>query len=230
MWSYYGSKYRLAPRYPKPRYNKIIEPFAGAAQYSLRHFERDVLLVDKYPVIIRIWRYLQQCSKKDILSLPNLSAGTKLDDLEWDCPEQRELMGFMIGRASRFSRNTVSSWGRYHYISQREKIANDLFKIRHWKFRCCDYSEIENEEATWFIDPPYQFGGESYAMSSRKIDYKSLANWCKSRKGQVMVCENDKSDWLPWRVFGETNGVKGKTTEVIWTNDQQSPACQVLLF
>ena len=38
MWGYYGSKSKIASMYPKPMYDKIIEPFAGTAQYSLLHF------------------------------------------------------------------------------------------------------------------------------------------------------------------------------------------------
>ena len=35
LFCYFGSKYRAAPHYPKPLYPHIIEPFAGAAGYSL---------------------------------------------------------------------------------------------------------------------------------------------------------------------------------------------------
>jgi site-specific DNA-adenine methylase len=55
---YYGGKWSLAPSYPEPRFATIIEPFAGAAGYSLRYADRRVTLVEKYPVIAGIWRYL----------------------------------------------------------------------------------------------------------------------------------------------------------------------------
>jgi len=35
MWSYYGSKSKVVKHYPKPKYDLIIEPFAGAAWYSV---------------------------------------------------------------------------------------------------------------------------------------------------------------------------------------------------
>ena len=75
MWGYYGSKSKIVNYYPKPIYDTIIEPFAGTAQYSLKYFDKDVILVDKYDVIVRLWKWLQQCSPKDILSLPRLSCG-----------------------------------------------------------------------------------------------------------------------------------------------------------
>ena len=48
---YYGGKWRAAPLYPAPMHSTIIEPFAGAAGYSMRYPDRDVILVERYPVI-----------------------------------------------------------------------------------------------------------------------------------------------------------------------------------
>jgi site-specific DNA-adenine methylase len=33
MFSYYGSKSKIIDHYPAPKFNKIIEPFAGSARY-----------------------------------------------------------------------------------------------------------------------------------------------------------------------------------------------------
>ena len=52
MFSYYGSKSKVVDLYPRPKFDKIIEPFAGSARYALKYFDRDVLLVDKYEVIV----------------------------------------------------------------------------------------------------------------------------------------------------------------------------------
>ena len=46
FWAYYGGKWRAAPRYPRPMHDTIIEPFAGAAGYSLRYPDRNVVLVE----------------------------------------------------------------------------------------------------------------------------------------------------------------------------------------
>lgn len=51
MWSYYGSKSKVIRHYPAPQFGKVIEPFAGTAQYALRYFDRDVLIVDKIEYI-----------------------------------------------------------------------------------------------------------------------------------------------------------------------------------
>src|SRR3990167_9750884 len=96
MFSYYGSKSKIVDCYPKPKHRKIIEPFAGSARYSLKYFDREVLLVDKYEVIVRIWKYLQQCSVGDIKKLPEPTVGQKINRDDFDCIEQAWLMGFLV--------------------------------------------------------------------------------------------------------------------------------------
>ena len=64
MFSYYGSKSKIVGYYPPPKYGKIIEPFAGSARYSLKYWQNDVLLVDKYPVIVEVWNYLKNARLK----------------------------------------------------------------------------------------------------------------------------------------------------------------------
>jgi len=160
MFSYYGSKSKVVGCYPKPKYDKIIEPFAGSARYSLRWYDRDVLLVDKYEIIVRIWKWLQQASKNDILSLPEPKLGETINRDEFDCIEQAWLMGFLVQQGVNAPRLTVTKYAEKGIRTQKKNIANQLYKIKHWQIQEGDYNDIKNEEATWFIDPPYQFGGE----------------------------------------------------------------------
>lgn len=220
MWSYYGSKLKIVNHYPAPVYNTIIEPFAGAAQYSLKYFDRDVILVDKYDVIIRLWKWLQQCSSNDILSLPNIDRGKTVDDFQWDCIEQKWLIGFIIAAGVSSPRKTPSKWrttirpnGQRYKL---QEIAKSLYKIKHWKFVLGEYSCLENVQATWFIDPPYQYGGQHYKVNG--VNYSELSDWCKSRKGQVIVCENEQADWMNFSPLISMQGVKFKRMETIWTN------------
>ena len=99
-----------------------------------------------------------------------------------------------------------------------KKIAKQLYKIRHWEIKLGSYDEIENVEATWFIDPPYEFGGHEYKCSNENIDFDKLAEWCKERNGQAIVCENTKATWLPFKPMKEMQGTMFKTTEAIWSN------------
>jgi site-specific DNA-adenine methylase len=232
MWPYYGSKSKIVDLYPSPKYGKIIEPFAGSARYSLRYFDREILLVDKYPVIVDVWKYLQSASEKDILSLPDIEDGQNIRELNLDRGAEI-LIGFCINggssqpkvkatpkkrykledRSSGYRELNFNSWNR-----DKKRIARDLYKIRHWEIRLGSYEDLENESATWFIDPPYQKGGEYYRVNNKQIDYSHLADWSRSRLGQVIVCENTAADWLPFYPMRQMSGQLHKTVEAIWSN------------
>lgn len=222
MWSYYGSKSKVVHLYPPPLHNKIIEPFAGTAQYALRWFERDVLILDKYELLVKIWRWLQKCSEADILGLPMLKPGESVDDYHWDCDEAKWLVGLIITGGPTSPKKQASRWKTViRPNTQRYKlrlIAGSLFKIRHWTILHGTYEDIPNQVATWFIDPPYQHGGEYYTVNNRTIDYPALARWCQARAGQVIVCENMKANWLPFYPVRKMRGSVYSTTEAVWSN------------
>lgn len=227
MWSYYGAKTNIIDLYPPPRCGKIIEPFAGTARYSLKYFDRDILLVDKYKVIIDMWMWLQKCSEQDILSLPRtMYANQTIESLKLDCKEAEYLMGFISGYGMERPRKTVSqrrTIDRPNHINQCIiKIARNLHKIHHWKFECKDYNSIENTEATWFIDPPYQHGGHSYVHNNKKINYSDLSLFCKNRNGHIIVCENNKADWMNFTPIASQRTQKYNNIECFWTNKKTS--------
>lgn len=227
-WSYYGSKSKIVDYYPPPKYKQIIEPFCGSARYSLKYWDRDILLVDKYEVIVKVWSYLINASEKDILSLPDLKTGENVDDFNLS-QEEKWLIGFCINGGSAQPKKTAKDYNTWNEAKIR--IAGDLHKIRHWKVKLWDYEEIKNIEATWFVDPPYQFGGEWYVKSNKNIDFLKLADWCKTREGQVIVCENTKANWLPFKPMVDMQGAMFKTTEAIWSNHKTNyDAVQQSLF
>lgn len=219
MFSYYGSKSKIIDYYPSPKHSKIIEPFAGSARYALKWFDRDVLLVDKWDVIIKIWHYLQAASPADIMALPELAYKESIEKYNLSDGE-RLLMGFMVSRGVAFPQKTVQQFSDIH--EAKTQIAAQLYKIRHWEIRQGDYRDIPNQEATWFIDPPYQTGGHKY--NQNQVDFATLAQWSKSRLGQVIVCENTKAHWLPFWPIKQLSGAYSKTTEAIWCNEFQQEA------
>ena len=219
MWSYYGSKSKLVKHYPTPKHGLIIEPFAGSARYALKYWEREVLLYDKYEVIVKLWKWLQQCSPNDILKLPSLKIGQ--DTREMNLTEMEILfLGFFAGGGGASPQYSVSKFGEQNSKSFQKKIASNLHKIKHWTIVQGSFDEIPNQDATWYIDPPYQFGGEHYKHSNKKIDFAYLAEWCKSRQGQTIVCENTKADWLPFKSIIQFAGLQKTTTEAIWSNER----------
>jgi hypothetical protein len=217
MFSYYGSKSKIVDLYPPPKHGKIIEPFAGSARYSLKYFDKDVLLVDKYDVIVRIWKWLQQCSAADILKLPEPKLGEKINRDNFDCIEASWLVGFLIQQGVARPGLTASKFSVGEMPGQKKRIASQLFKIKHWTIKQGCYMDLENEQATWFVDPPYEVGGYKYKHC--QIDFKKLAEWCKSRDGQTIVCENSQATWLPFTPMVKIQGVNNfNPTEVIWSN------------
>ena len=231
MFSYYGSKSKIVDYYPPPKHKKIIEPFAGSARYSLKYWQNDVTIVDKFKNVIDVWKWLQQCSKNDILGLPKLVKGLDIRKLNISEVE-RTFLSFLVasGRPS----NIVTKFMEHDNGNQKryENIANQLENIRHWNIIHGSYDDLENLEATWFIDPPYQFGGEHYKHGTKDLDFNKLAEWCKNRNGQVIVCENMKADWLDFKPMVQIQGAcQTNTTEAIWSNHKTNyDAVQQVIF
>lgn len=230
FFSYYGSKFRVAPHYPKPVYPIIIEPFAGSCGYALRYPDRMVKLYDVDPTICGVWDYLINVTPEEIRSLP-LTFG-HIDELNV-CPAAKALIGFWLNKASVQPAKSPSKWMRDYQLRQpgvywgeriRERIASQVDGIRHWTISQFSYQDIPDQgPATWFIDPPYEVAGRAYKFHS--IDYQGLGGWCRSRRGQTIVCENAGATWLqfqPFRTIKATEGKRGgkRSEEVIWTNEQ----------
>jgi hypothetical protein len=215
MISYYGSKSKLVNLYNEPIHDKIIEPFAGSARYSLKYWDRDIILIDKYEPIINMWHWLQKATEKDLDGLPRLKQGENLDDFNLSNGEFL-FMSFIVNEGNTGLRKTATKRAAPKINYKIETTKDILNKIKHWDIRLGDYTDIENEKATWFIDPPYVKGGQYYPKGSKYINYKELANWCKSRQGQVIVCENDNANWLPFNHLKEHWGGIKKSTEVVY--------------
>jgi hypothetical protein len=227
FFTYFGGKWRAARSYPDPLCSTIVEPFAGAAGYSMRHAARRVILIDLDPVVAGVWRYLIAASASEIRSLPLLDAGQSVDDLNIH-DEARWLVGFWCNKGSAQPRKTISAWGRDpRYSDQfwgekiRERVAGQVDRIRHWQVIEGDYTRAPDIRACWFIDPPYQVAGKNYKVQIS--DYSALGEWCRSRQGQVTVCESSGADWLPFRDFltikANESAHGGKVSrEAIWTS------------
>ena len=231
FFSLFGSKYRVALHYPQPTYPTIVEPFAGSAGYSLRYPEYQVRLFDVDPIICGVWDYLIHVSAAEIRALP--LAFDYVDDLDV-CPEARWLIGFWLNKGCTAPSKSPSKWMRDYQVMQPgctywssaviERIASQIPHIRHWTITQSSFSEIPDQgPATWFIDPPYLVAGRAYKYHD--IDYPALGEWCRSRSGQVIVCENAGAEWLPFQPFRTIKGLEGrrggkKSVEVVWTGER----------
>lgn len=223
MFSYFGSKSKIVRYYPSPRYPFIIEPFCGSARYSLLYKERQVWINDYWPIITDVWQWIVKAEQAEIDALPELQYGEYLSS--YNLPrQQRTLLSFTVNRGNGFPNNKMQKWsvknGETSKLKKRLSLCCPL--IRHWKITNVDYRKLPNVEATWFIDPPYEKQGHDYKHGSKGINYAELAEWCKSRKGQVIVCESDSAEWLPFKFLKRHQAqTKYRTTydEMIWTNE-----------
>jgi hypothetical protein len=111
--SFYGSKYRMALRYPKPEHSLLVEPFAGAAGYAVRHAHPHlkVVLYDLDPVIAGVWDYLIRVTEREMRALPVDFKSTK-DLPDWVPQEARWLMGFWI---TKWASPPVVALARQHW-------------------------------------------------------------------------------------------------------------------
>lgn len=233
FWRYYGGKWRAAHRYPPPTYSCIVEPFAGSAGYALRHSDLQVVLCDKDPCIAGIWRYLISATSSEIERIPLVDT---IDDLPgWVPQEGRDLVGFWLSAAVTSPRRTLSAGNvKLRAMGKtmigwcersRERVASQVGKIKHWRIVEGSYTDLPDAQCcTWFVDPPYNNrAGSHYVHGPSGIDYVHLGAWCRSRPhGQVIVCENEGADWLPFEFMSNTKAMQTNTSrrtsaEVLWT-------------
>ena len=229
FWSYYGAKYNIAHRYPYPQHNIIIEPFAGSAQYSLLYYRKDVHLYDLDENICMIWDYLIHAKESQLRRLT--IDFEHIDDLKGYTQEEKVLMGFWCAKGASKPQSKMTEYAKHKNTANYKKRCIDQVRyIRHWKIEQASYTDIENIEATWFIDPPYQRGGDRYRKSSKMIDYAHLAQWSEERKGSFIVCEGDDAEWLPFKELCMQRSCCRKVLdnkELIFTNIKKS---QLSLF
>jgi hypothetical protein len=178
-----------------------VEPFAGSAAYAVHHrLDVDrVVLVERDERVVALWHRLLASSVDELLAMQTPVAGGWSSDL---------LVAFAAGRTTR---DTPEEFQVSPRMAQRfrpmiERVARVLDECKHFEVHGGDYTIAPDLSATWFIDPPYQYRsgrwdrtrGGRYLYSNRDIDFAALGAWSQTRQGQVIVCEQFGSDWLPW--------------------------------
>lgn len=227
FFTFYGGKWRQAGKYPAPACRHVIEPFAGSAGYSVRHVHPNVTLVDADEKVAGVWDYLIHVGEMEILALPEVE--TSVDDLPaWVTQEARWLIGFWLNKGSANPSKRPSAWMRSGHGPKswwgaeiRQRIASQLRYIRDWKIIHGTYADLEpSRDSTWFVDPPYS-GPAGRCYRKNAVDYAHLADWCKAREGQVIVCEGPGAEWLPFSFLGDFKASESKrggkrSAEYIW--------------
>tara|TARA_R110002012_G_scaffold168079_1_gene331462 strand:- start:561 stop:1271 length:711 start_codon:yes stop_codon:yes gene_type:complete len=227
MFPYFGGKTRLAPTYPAPVYDTIVEPFAGGAAYAMHWLERRsdlrAIVVELDPIVAELWRWLLQPGAAErVEAIPDVKAGERTSE---------PLVALVNNGPTELTtiRNqgscAVSPWHEHKWPRQRTLIAERCRKIAgRVQVIEGDYTDAPDIAATWFVDPPYQTQGKRYAQSAEAIDFDKLGEWCKNRTGQTIVTEAEPADWLPFephrRTLNQTFQIK---TELVWYDPEHAP-------
>lgn len=215
MFYYFGRKGRLARLYPPPRFDLVIEPFAGSMAYTLHHRPPVAIGVEVDEQVVDVWRRVSALPPNELLAYPTPSIGERTSD-RWQMlaagshGTTRAESYLWTDRMNRdFAKQRRMAARAQPYVAERVLYLGD------------DYTTAPDLAATYFVDPPYQHVHRGYERGADGIDYEALAAWVRSRRGQVIVCEQEGADWLPFRPLAAIRGTTNKaTTEVVWISDE----------
>lgn len=234
LFPYYGSKWNVARYYPPPEHDLVVEPFAGGAGYACFYGAKRAHLYDADPIIDGTWDYLLRVSPQEVMALPEMpEVGDSVDN--YPLPQEAKwLIGFWLNRGSatpKKSRTAYSArtdraqlnWG----ARAKERVASQLHLIAGWSITNAAYAQAEDDEATWFVDPPYGDKGRFYRVPFS--DFDALGDWCRRRRGLLIACEGPGATWLPFTALGSFKSSKGRATEVVYVQ-RSSPGGQPDLF
>lgn len=210
MFYYYGRKKKLAKYYPVPIYDTIIEPFCGSAAYSLHgeNWKKQVILIEKDERIYDIWNWLiNKATEENILNIPDLIKGEYTENF-------LQILHCSSKHSFSYKKVKTTEIMMKNWNSNKKIMAKNLYKVKHWKIINDDYLNSPNLEATWFIDPPYfSEAGNGYYHSNKNINYNNLVNFVNSRQGEVICCDCEEANYLPFTELTELKGIGGKKSK-----------------
>lgn len=213
LFKWFGSKWSVSKHYPAPKFDEIVEPFAGGAGYSLRYHTKRVTLAESNQHVYQLWRWLiDDATEAAIREIPtNIPEGTDIRDLGLDRGQSLLLKNWQrtnnVGNCW-----TVSPWGNKSgqwTENTRARVASEFHLVKHWHvvqdaFSLMSSQAEDRTDRTWFVDPPYMF---NYQYRSRPVDYEKLSQIVLDLPGQVVACEaichktGQVPSWLPFREF-----------------------------
>ena len=147
MFPYFGKKLRSAKLYPAPRYDLIIEPFAGSLAYSNFHKPKQAIGVELDKRVVDLWNRMARLDVQH----PAPLIGSKTNDLLVKLCSYSEHA--LLSETMTVTSRMVRDW---------KAIQENAIRLSDWALSSVDYRngnyvDAPDIEATWFIDPPYQF-------------------------------------------------------------------------
>ena len=198
MFGYYGTKRSIAHYYPEPLYDTIVEPFCGAAGYSLHglRWRKQVRLFDVDPSVVAAWDFLIHANYKDIIELPILKPGETVSNIDGLEHGARCFLGFMISASPATVKNTATVKTRWTK-TKRRWAADRVWKVNHWTIENLNFRALRlGYRVSWFVDPPYEQDKNNYRFGMTAADYYALGLAVREWQGQLIVCEGDGVTWI----------------------------------
>lgn len=222
MFPYFGRKQAIVAAYPPPLYDVIVEPFAGSMSYACHHRPTSAIGVEADSEVVDLWHRLLGMSRDEIAAMREPEVGTVSTDL--------------LVRLCAYSDHSISSpalkvtpkMARVWRQMRRVLITDHEWARRSVGVSLGSFADAPDVEATWFVDPPYQvYAGTKrggYRIGADRLDFGQLAEWVRTRRGQVVVCEQAGADWLPFSPLRSVRSASNaRSTEVVWFNDGHDP-------
>src|SRR5208337_3317162 len=93
----------------------------------------------------------------------------------------------------------------------RARVSEEVQAVKHWvilrdAYEVFNHGFYDEQEITWFIDPPYEY---NYAYKSPIQDYTQLGKLVTNLKGQRIICEavcpktGKIPSWLDFKPWAE---------------------------
>jgi len=198
MFYYFGRKGRAAASYPAPDYPLVIEPFAGSMGYTMHHRPAFAIGIERDERVVALWRRLCAMSPDEIRDFPAPVLGERMTDRWHQVAEASSDAHYDHYR-------TANEWLIRQFELQRLlALKHHDYAVGSVLYRHGDYRDAPDVEATWFIDPPYEGVQSGYR---HKPDFEELAEWCMTRKGQIIICEGEHGSWLPFADHSVSRGI-----------------------
>ena len=182
--------------------------------YTLRWRPRQAIGIERDERTAALWHRLCGMSPDEIAAFPAPVVGQRSHD-RW------VIQASASATAQACTYRTVSDFIATRFEDQRRYALKHQAYAKTVLYAQGDYRQAPDIEATWFIDPPYQTVKDGYRHGPATIDFAELAEWCMTRKGQVIVCEGPGAEWLP---FTEHRSFLGLTV-----NDQTNRNHEMVL-
>lgn len=210
LFKHFGSKWLSSKTLPVPEHDELLDVFAGGAGYALRHAHKRINIAENDPNLFALWSFLiSEATEATIREIPLcIKEGTDIRTLGLSNGQALLLKHWQrtnnVGNCW-----TISPWGNkpgQWTANTRARVSEEVSLVKHWTLHRDGFELLKRGgEATWFVDPIYQY---NYRYRQDSPNYIELGKLCQSLCGQVIVCEaacqktGKIPDWLPFKFFG----------------------------